>query len=107
MGLLPPTVLDLINIVVCYEDAAPKPAPDGLLLALDKLGVSPGDAVFVGDMESDMHAAGAAGVTPIGSGWGFSAPSTLTRAGAVVVLPDAEDLAGTLLSLMGTGRQSA
>ncbi|WP_234352357.1 MULTISPECIES: HAD family hydrolase [unclassified Streptomyces] len=105
--LLPPTVLELIDVVVCYEDAAPKPAPDGLLLALDKLGALPGDAVFLGDMESDMHAARAAGVMPIGSGWGFSAPSTLTRAGAVVVLPDAEDLAGTLLSLMGTGRRSA
>lgn len=51
--LLPPGVLGLIDVVVCYEDASPKPAPDGLLLALDKLGVSPGDAVFVGDMESD------------------------------------------------------
>ncbi|MER5972165.1 HAD family hydrolase [Streptomyces sp. NPDC002055] len=105
--LLPPAVLDLFDVVVCYEDAAPKPAPDGLLLALDKLGVSPSEAVFVGDMESDMHAAQAAGVTPIGSGWGFSDPYTLTRAGATVVLPDAESLAGTFLSLMGTGRRSA
>ncbi|GGZ12298.1 HAD family hydrolase [Streptomyces nitrosporeus] len=104
---LPPNILGLIDVVVCYEDAAPKPAPDGLLLALDKLGVSPGDAVFIGDMESDMHAARAAGVTPIGSGWGFSGPSTLTRAGAAVVLPHADDLAGTLLSLTGTGRRGA
>ncbi|OEV20895.1 hypothetical protein AN221_09365 [Streptomyces nanshensis] len=103
--LLPPVILDLIDIVVCYEDAVPKPAPDGLLLALDKLGVSPGDAMFVGDTESDMHAAHAAGVTPVGSGWGFSAPATLTRAGAAVVLPHTDDLAGTLLSLMGTGQQ--
>lgn len=103
--LLPPDVLDLIDVVVCYEDAAPKPAPDGLLLALGKLGVTPGDAVFVGDMESDMHAARAAGVTPIGSAWGFSDPATLTRAGAAVVLPHTDDLAGTLLSLTGTGRR--
>ncbi|WP_411070900.1 HAD family hydrolase [Streptomyces sp. cmx-4-25] len=105
--LLPPDILGLIDVVVCYEDAAPKPAPDGLLLALDKLGVPPGDAVFVGDMETDMHAAQAAGVTPIGSGWGFSDPSTLTRAGAAIVLPHPDDLAGTLLSLMGTGRRDA
>ncbi|WP_089100519.1 HAD family hydrolase [Streptomyces hyaluromycini] len=103
--LLPPGILDLVGVVVCYEDAVPKPAPDGLLLALGKLGVSPGDSMFVGDMESDMHAARAAGVTPIGSGWGFSDPSALTRAGAVLVLPRADDLAGTLLSLTGTGRQ--
>ncbi|CAM5505746.1 HAD family hydrolase [Streptomyces narbonensis] len=90
--LLPPAVLDLIDVVVCYEDAAPKPAPDGLLLALDKLGVAPASAVIVGDMESDMHAARAAGVTPIGAGWGFSSPAALTRAGATVVLPRADDL---------------
>ncbi|WP_236246246.1 MULTISPECIES: HAD family hydrolase [unclassified Streptomyces] len=105
--LLPPVVLDLIDVLVCYEDAVPKPAPDGLLFALDKLGVSPGDAVFVGDMESDMHAARAGGVTPVGSGWGFSDPAALSRAGAAVVLPHADDLAGTLLSLTGAGRQGA
>ncbi|MFD4373349.1 HAD family hydrolase [Streptomyces sp. NPDC058486] len=98
--LLPPVILDLIDIVVCYEDAAPKPAPDGLLLALDKLGVAPGGTVFVGDMESDMHAARAAGVAPVGAGWGFSSPSALTRAGATVVLPRADDLVDTLLSLI-------
>ncbi|MFE0701906.1 HAD family hydrolase [Streptomyces sp. NPDC058872] len=105
--LMPPGILALIDIVVCYEDAAPKPAPDGLLLALDKLGVSPSDAVFVGDMESDMHAARAAGVTPVGSGWGFSDPAALTRAGAAVVLPHTDDLAGTLLSLTGARQQGA
>lgn len=104
--LLPPAVLDLIDVVVCYEDAVPKPAPDGLLLALDELGAAPGDAVFVGDTESDMCAARAAGVTPIGSGWGFSDPATLTRAGAAVVLPRADTLAETLLSLTGAGRRS-
>ncbi|MFF0427763.1 HAD family hydrolase [Streptomyces sp. NPDC004520] len=103
--LLPPGILGLIDVVVCYEDAAPKPAPDGLLLALDKLDVTPSNAVFVGDMESDMHAARAAGVTPIGSGWGFSDPAALTRAGAAVVLPHTDDLAGTLLSLTGAGRR--
>ncbi|MGY3337246.1 HAD superfamily hydrolase (TIGR01509 family) [Streptomyces filamentosus] len=98
--LLPPAVLDLIDVVVCYEDAVPKPAPDGLLLALDKLGVAPTSAVFVGDMESDMHAAQAAGATPIGAGWGFSSPTALTRAGASVVLPQTAHLADALLSLI-------
>ncbi|MFJ9430960.1 HAD family hydrolase [Streptomyces sp. NPDC101490] len=97
--LLPPDILGLLDVIVCYEDAAPKPAPDGLLLALGKLGVAPAYAVFLGDMPSDMHAARAAGVTPIGAGWGFSSPTALTRAGATVVLPRADDLADTLLSL--------
>lgn len=98
--LLPPAILDLIDVVVCYEDAVPKPAPDGLLLALDKLAASPAAAVFVGDMESDMHAARAAGVTPIGASWGFSSPTALIRAGASVVLPQTAHLADALLSLI-------
>ncbi|MFS0695694.1 HAD family hydrolase [Streptomyces nitrosporeus] len=98
--LLPPDVLDLLDAVVCYEDAAPKPAPDGLLLALDKLGVAPAHAMFVGDMPSDMHAARAAGVTPIGAGWGFSSPTALTRAGASIALPQTAHLADALLSLI-------
>ncbi|GAA2746311.1 HAD family hydrolase [Kitasatospora cinereorecta] len=104
--LLPPGVLDLMDTVVCFEDAAPKPAPDGILLALERLGVEPGNAVFVGDMESDMHAARAAGVTAVGAGWGFAGPRALARAGAELVLPHAEDFAGALLLLVGTGRQT-
>ncbi|MCM2579741.1 HAD family hydrolase [Streptomyces meridianus] len=103
--LLPPNILGLIDTVVCYEDAAPKPAPDAVLLALDKLGVLPSEAVFVGDMESDMHAARAAGVTAVGAGWGFAGPAALTRAGAAVVLPHADDLATGLLLLVGTGQR--
>ncbi len=102
--LLPSDVLDLIDTVVCYEDAAPKPAPDGLLLALGQLGVAPRDAAFVGDMEVDMHAARAADVRAIGAGWGFAGAEPLTRAGADLVLPQPGDLAGVLLLLVGSGQ---
>ncbi|WP_052509288.1 HAD family hydrolase [Kitasatospora griseola] len=50
--LLPTDVLDLLDIVVCFGDTTPKPAPDGLLLALDQLDVTPQAAVFVGDTRS-------------------------------------------------------
>ncbi|MFI6154082.1 HAD family hydrolase [Kitasatospora sp. NPDC051170] len=102
--LLPSDVLDLIDTVVCYEDAAPKPAPDGLLLALGRLGVAPRDAAFVGDMEVDIHAARAADVRAIGAGWGFAGPEPLTRAGTDIVLPQPGDLAGVLLLLVGSGQ---
>lgn len=102
--LLPAKVLDLIDTVVCYEDAAPKPAPDGLLLALGRLGVAPRDAVFLGDMDADMHAARAAGVPAIGAGWGFAGPRALTEAGADLVLPRAHGLAQALLLLVGIGQ---
>ena len=43
-------------------DRDKKPAPDGLLRALDGLGVRPDDAVYVGDSVPDARAAEAASV---------------------------------------------
>ncbi|GAA0293968.1 pyrophosphatase PpaX [Streptomyces polychromogenes] len=98
--LVPPDILDLIDTIVCFEDAAPKPAPDGLLLALRQLDVAPADAVFVGDTEPDVHAARAAGVRAVGAGWGFAGPDALSQAGANLVLPHAAALADVLLLLL-------
>ncbi|WP_251064515.1 HAD family hydrolase [Streptomyces sp. ISL-44] len=99
--LLPPDVIDLLDTVVCYEDATPKPAPDGLLLALDRLGAAPSNAVFIGDTDTDIHAARAAGVTAVGAGWGFAGPHALTRTGADLVLSEPLDLSSALLRLVG------
>ncbi len=51
------------------EVARPKPAPDGILLALARLRVSACDAAYVGDMPSDLVAAKAAGVAALAAGW--------------------------------------
>lgn len=58
--------------VVVGGDEAPrsKPAPDGLLLALERLGESPQSAVYVGDSPYDMQAAKAGGLFAIGVTWG-------------------------------------
>lgn len=104
--LLPPEILDLIDTIVCFEDAAPKPAPDGLLLALRQLDVVPKDAVFVGDTDIDIHAARAAGIRAVGAGWGFAGPDVLTRAGADLVLPHAAALADVLLLLLAGAEPS-
>ncbi|HEV7734604.1 MAG TPA: HAD-IA family hydrolase [Candidatus Binatia bacterium] len=42
--------------------AHPKPAPDVIVACLERLDVSPAAALYVGDAESDLHAARAAGV---------------------------------------------
>jgi phosphoglycolate phosphatase-like HAD superfamily hydrolase len=47
-----------------------------------------------------MRAAGAASVTAIGVGWGFSGADDLARAGAALVLDRPDDLATTLLALL-------
>ena len=52
--------------------AEAKPAPDLLLHSLRQTGVIPGRAVYVGDMESDLAAAEAAGIPFILKGGTFS-----------------------------------
>jgi phosphoglycolate phosphatase len=54
----------VIEAVIGPEDAPrPKPAPDMLLVTLQRLGVTPSSALYVGDMVVDIETARAAGVT--------------------------------------------
>jgi phosphoglycolate phosphatase len=54
---------DYLALLLGPEDVArPKPAPDMLLAALKRLGVSAGDVLYVGDMVVDIDTARAAGV---------------------------------------------
>lgn len=49
------------RVTVCYEDTVRhKPDPEPLLFAAERLGVSPDEAVYVGDTPSDLQAARAA-----------------------------------------------
>lgn len=53
----------LMDVVLGPEDVArPKPAPDMVQVALSRLGVSVGEALYVGDMVVDIQTARAAGV---------------------------------------------
>jgi pyrophosphatase PpaX len=62
---------DLFDVVVGGDEAPrQKPAPDPLLLALERLSASPAEAVYVGDSPFDMSAAKAAGMYAIGVTWG-------------------------------------
>jgi 2-phosphoglycolate phosphatase len=57
-------IAEHVDIVLGPEDVAhPKPAPDMLLTALHRLGVSPVDALYIGDMTVDIATARAAGVS--------------------------------------------
>jgi HAD superfamily hydrolase (TIGR01509 family) len=52
----------LASAIVCASDIEhPKPAPDCVLLACDRLGVQPQDAIMVGDSVFDLQSAKAAG----------------------------------------------
>jgi pyrophosphatase PpaX len=63
---------DYLDLVLSAEDVTRvKPHPEGLLLALDRLGVPPGEAVMVGDTDADILAGRAAGVRTVGVSYGF------------------------------------
>ena len=50
------------DALVCGDHVArKKPAPDALLLACERLGVAPREALFIGDSQNDVDAARAAG----------------------------------------------
>jgi len=51
--------------LVCRDSARAKPSPEGILLALERMNVSPAEAVYVGDHMIDIRAGRAAGTRTI------------------------------------------
>ncbi|PXA72134.1 HAD family hydrolase [Cryobacterium arcticum] len=97
-------VADAIHATTNADDVdVAKPEPDIVQVALDRAGVSAGEAVFVGDSRWDMAAATRAGVTPFGLRCGGIAERLLTEAGAALVFTDPADLLGRRGSLTAVG----
>ncbi len=60
------------DVLVSSKDtAARKPFPEPLKLAMERLGVPPGDCISIGDDAVDAEAAYHAGVTSVGALWRF------------------------------------
>ena len=72
-------LIDYFSTVVGWDDCErPKPAPDPLLLAMERTGLDvPGQIAYVGDVPTDMQAARAAGCHAIGANWGSLDPDRL------------------------------
>ena len=68
------------------DDAPSKPDPAMLHQAMREAGTGPDGTVMIGDTTYDIGMAVAAGVAPIGVAWGYHAPGSLLRAGAVTVV---------------------
>lgn len=60
-----------------------KPAPEGALFAMQKLGCSPAQTVFVGDSEVDLKTAQNVGIDSISVLWGFRDREFLQGRGAI------------------------
>lgn len=84
---------DLIDAAVGQIDGvAQKPEPDGIFLALEKLGVEKEKSLYVGDSEVDCKTAENAGIPCIGVSWGFRDCSVLEANGAAAVIDRPEGL---------------
>ena len=74
----------------------PKPAPDAVELALERLHVDKTDAVYVGDSQVDLDTAKAAGLPCIAVTWGFRPREDLVKAGAETLADSVEELSRLL-----------
>jgi pyrophosphatase PpaX len=86
------------DVIVTPEDVSnPKPHPDPVHFALEKLGVSADEALFVGDSPHDMAAGRAAGTRTAAALWGPFPREVLLAERPDVLLQRQEDV----LALLG------
>jgi HAD superfamily hydrolase (TIGR01549 family) len=89
-------LLKIDNLIDGYTSAddadRSKPAPDLFSAALDKVNVSPDEAITVGDTRFDIEAAAKAGLVTIALLCGGTPESVLREAGAIAIYRDPADL---------------
>jgi HAD superfamily hydrolase (TIGR01509 family) len=89
-------VLNVDDVVTAITAAADvdeaKPEPDIVQVALERAGVAPADAIFVGDTVWDVKASAAAGVRCVAVLTGGISHGELAEAGAAAIYPTAADL---------------
>ncbi len=83
-------------ILTSHDVKRKKPDPYPLLLAAEKLGSKPEECAYVGDAPTDMEAAKAAGMLPIGIPTGVNTKEELESAGAKIIIDEIKDIADAL-----------
>ena len=97
-GRLARAILDGLGVlsrfaeVVGGDEAPRKPDPAGTRRLLARLGVTPGDAVLVGDSIIDLETARAAPLRFVPVAWGLVPPERLVAAGAPAPVRTAAEL---------------
>jgi HAD superfamily hydrolase (TIGR01509 family) len=88
--------------VTCAEDVPQrKPHPAALILALERLGVPPRHAAYVGDSPEDIEMARAAGAYAVGVPGGFPNREALAASGPDLLAPDLPAAVARLLEAPG------
>jgi len=78
------------------DDGPGKPAPDLMLDAMSETGVTPAQALMVGDTSFDIMMAKAAGARAVGVAWGYQTVDELHDSGADAIADTHEDLRAIL-----------
>ena len=84
--------LDVLMDTIVTVDlvSGPKPNPESIQLAIERLGVPAAQVIFVGDSPADMVAARAAGTLAVAAGWGHQTPGIPMEAIDVVAQTPAQ-----------------
>jgi HAD superfamily hydrolase (TIGR01509 family) len=89
-------IANYVDAIVSADSAPrPKPNPDGLLLAMERLNISPADAgrcLFIGDTVHDLKAGRAAGVRTVGVTWGAAGRKRLEAEQPDFLCDDTDEL---------------
>lgn len=81
------------QLLLCGDDLAEKkPSPMPLLFACDRLAVSPGKALMVGDSRHDIGAAKAAGIVSVGVPYGYNHGDDIALSGPDMVVDNLKNL---------------
>ena len=84
---------NLIDVVIGQVDSLPqKPEPDGVWLAIEKLGKSRDEAVYIGDSDVDCLTASNSALPIIGCVWGFRGRKVLEECGADYIAETPSDI---------------
>lgn len=84
---------DYMEYSIGQQDSiARKPAPDMLLLTVDRMGLELSDCVYVGDSEVDVATAKNTGMDCIAVSWGFRTVPELEAAGAACIVHNTAEL---------------
>ena len=98
-------LLPFFNTLVTYEDTTRhKPHPDPLLTACERLGIEPGQALYVGDAVVDIQAGRAAGTQTAGVTWGAASPEGIAAAGPDYVFDRMDELPPAIIGRSKAGR---
>ena len=92
--LLPGRRFDAVQGVTA--SGVKKPDPSGALAIARQLAIVPGEFLYLGDTNTDMQTAAAAGLFAVGALWGFRTAEELQASGAKVLIERPADLLSLL-----------